>query len=292
MPNMLLDYYFTLLEVLVILLLFSAVGIAVYWGMGRRWQSRLKVLEQKHAADLTKHDSEHFQALHNHLQSAIAHEFLKHLPNISKKSEETLEGLGKEQTVLREKQKRIIAKACELDQHAENIVNLFDPEGNGLKAEFLNIRRLIEHVVLTVLLLYADSKGVTLMADLDDVEPTVLDRNKTLVALSNVIHNAIKYSLPGGVVKIVLSLEIGETKAAEKTICVEVTDTGKGIREEDQEGIFELWTRGNGLIEPGSGLGLYLARKAARRQGGDVLLVHSRLNQGSVFRIVLPYRAV
>ena len=72
-------------------------------------------------------------------------------------------------------------------------------------------------------------------------------------------------------------------------IYVEVKDTGKGIKEEDQDKIFELSVRGDGLIEPGSGLGLYCAREAARRQGGDVILVSSSLNKGSVFRIIFPY---
>ena len=47
--------------------------------------------------------------------------------------------------------------------------------------------------------------------------------------------------------------------------------------------------RGDGLIDKGSGLGLYCARKAARLQGGDVALVSSSPNQGSVFKISLPF---
>ena len=72
-------------------------------------------------------------------------------------------------------------------------------------------------------------------------------------------------------------------------IYVEVKDAGKGIREEDQDKIFELRVRGDGLIEPGSGLGLYCAREAARRQGGDVILESSGLNRGSVFKIIILY---
>ena len=72
-------------------------------------------------------------------------------------------------------------------------------------------------------------------------------------------------------------------------IYIEVKDTGRGISEEDQNRIFEPRVRGDGLIESGHGLGLYLARRAARRQGGDVILVRSSPNQGSVFRILLPY---
>ena len=405
MHSILPDYYFTLLEVLVILFLLGGVGVAVYWGMRRRWWNRLKALEQKHADDLAKHDSGYFQELHNHLQSAVAHEFLQPLGDISSKSAQTLEGLGEEQGILRDQQDRIIATADELTQHAANILDLFAPEGGKLQKELLSMRRLVEGVLLGNYR-YAQSKGVTLRPNLDDVEPTVLDRHLTLLPLQNVIQNAIKYSHRGGVVEIVLYLEAsvqtvdaasegnasegesdasvrqsgvysyyetglrqlrnrvedhpryseflvyqqrltdnirqsrlygdigvrkverseiidclnelslsvlgipftdlcgpsigqgpserlhlerGETKEAGKWICVEVKDTGKGIREEDQHTIFELRKRADGLIETDSGLGLYLARKAARRQGGDVILVRSSLNQGSVFRITFPY---
>jgi signal transduction histidine kinase len=290
MASILVDYYFTLLEVLVILFLIGGVGVAVYWGMRRRWQNRLKTLEQKHADDLAKHDSEYFQALHNHLQSAVAHEFLKDLDNISTKSEATLEGLRDEQSALREKQKVIIAKACDRTQHAENILALFAPERDKPPMELLSIRNLAERV-LSDFFPFAQSMGVVLMPNLDDVEPTVLNRDLTLVALKNVIQNAIKYSFPGGVVEVELSLD-NSGQGAGKTICVEVQDTGKGIKGEDQDTIFDLEVRGDGLIETGSGLGLYLARQAARRQGGDVILVRSSPNQGSLFRIILPYKAL
>ena len=288
MHNILLDYYFTLLEVLVILFLIGGVGVAVYWAMWMRWRNRLKTLEQKLAEERVKYDSEHLQELYNHLQSAVAHEFVKGLDYISKKSAETLEGLGKEQNVLRDKQDLIVAKAHDLAQHADNILDVFAPEQDEPQKELLSMRRLVEHVLLE-LYPYAQSRGVTLRPNLDDVEPTVLDRNLTLQALRNVIHNAIKYSHRGGVVEITLSLARGEMEGAGKVICIEVKDTGKGIKGEDQDNIFEKGERGDGLIEPGSGLGLYCAREAARRQGGDVILVNSRLNQGSVFKAIFPY---
>ena len=86
MHSILLDYYFTLLEVLVLLFLIGGVGGAVYWGLRRHWRNRHKTLEEKHAEDLAKHDREHFRALHNHIQSAVAHEFVKDLDYISNKS--------------------------------------------------------------------------------------------------------------------------------------------------------------------------------------------------------------
>ena len=283
MHDILFGYYFTRFEVLVILFLVGGVGVAVYWGIRRQWQSRLETLEQKLADAPLMGDSEHTQVLYGHLQSAIAHEFVRGLDYIANKSTETLEGLGEAQNVLRDKQDRIIVKAHELTQHAENILDVF-AEWKDLQNELLSIRQLVEHVVAGFFR-FAESKGVTLRLNLADVEPTVLDRNLTLQALKNVIHNAIKYSFPGGVAEIDLRTN------PDKVIWVEVKDTGKGIREEDQDKIFELRIRGDGLIETGSGLGLYLARQAARRQGGDVILVHSSPNRGSLFRIILPYRA-
>jgi signal transduction histidine kinase len=281
MESILLDYYFTLSEVLVILLLAGCVGGAIYWGLIRHWQRKLKTAEQRR-------NPEHIRALHDHIQSAVAHEFGTGLDRITNQSAQTLEGLSEAQDSLREKQNKIIAKAQELDQHAANILDVFAPEQDEPPRELLNIRGLVEGV-LVELYLYAESKRVTLRTNLADVEPTLLNRNLTLRSVKNVIHNAIRYSHPGSVVETTLTLKRAKRKNPGKVIWVEVKDTGSGIPEEEQGTIFELRVRGDGLIQTGSGLGLYLARQAARRQGGDVILVRSGLNQGSVFKIILPY---
>ena len=84
---------------------------------------------------------------------------------------------------------------------------------------------------------------------------------------------------------VVLRLENEDAPCA----IVEVRDRGRGIAARDQERIFEQDVRGDGLVEPGSGLGLSHARKIAHLHGGDVALVESKVNEGSMFRISLPY---
>ena len=288
MDNMLSDYYFTGGEVLLLLILVGLAGTAICWALWRRWRNRLGAMEQEVVDTRTRYDREYFRVLHDHLQSAISHEVVKGLDFISKKSEETLKGLGEEQTVLRGKQHRIAAKASEMAQHAGNMMHLFSPEPGTLPKEFLNIRRFTEHVLLE-LYPYAESRGVTLVPVLDDLEPIALNRDAVLLALRNVIHNAIRYSQEGRVVDIALCLRAAEEGTGDE-VYIDVEDSGIGIREKDQEKIFELSIRVDGLVEPGSGLGLYLAREAARNQGGDLILVSSSLNQGSVFRIIFPYR--
>jgi signal transduction histidine kinase len=201
-----------------------------------------------------------------------------------------VEDLGPDDTGLRDKQHRITAKVAVMTRHAGNVTHLFAPEPGAGPKELLNIRRLVEYVLLE-LHPYANSEGVTLRPNLADVEPIIFNKDSALQALGNVIHNAIRYSHRGGVVKIVLFL-LNPTENAGAGLCVDVEDTGIGIREEDQEKIFELSVRGDGLIKPGSGLGLYLAREAMRRQGGDLILVRSSLNQGTVFRVFFPYATV
>lgn len=286
MGSILRDYYFSLWEVLLVLSLVVAAGLVVIWAMRNHWRNRLKVLEHRRADDPAGNGREHLQALHQHLQSAVAHEFVKGLDYIAKKGIETLEGLDEEAYVLRDKQKRIVTRAHDLMQHGDNILDVFAPDPQAPQRELLSMRRLVEYVLLE-LYPYAESCGVTLRPRLKDVEPTPLDRSLTLQTVRNVVHNAIKYSHPGGTVDIELSLDRAGRGGADMAV-VEVRDTGKGIRKEEQDEIFQLRKRGDGLIEPGSGLGLYTAREAARRQGGDVVLVRSGINQGSVFKATFP----
>lgn len=283
MNTLLFDYYLNIFEVIIILILLGGVGGVACW---RLWRGR-EAAREAIADTLAKYDPAHHKALHDHLHAAIAHEVVRGLDHILNMSVKTLEGLGEEQNILRDKQNKIVAKAHDMTQHASNILDVFTPGPDKLQMDLLSIRRVVESV-LSELFSFADSRGVVLRQKLEDVGPTALDRDATLVALNNVIHNAIKYSSPGDVVTVVLFLD-NPQEGAKNMICVEVKDTGKGISEEDQGKIFDLKVRGNGLIQPGSGLGLYLAREAARRQGGDVILVSSSVNQGSVFRIILPY---
>jgi PAS domain S-box-containing protein len=129
-------------------------------------------------------------------------------------------------------------------------------------------------------------KNVALTFHLPPKFPVVQgDRDKILLALHNLVGNALKYTPETGKVDVVV-------EATEKLLSVQVRDTGIGISDEDAEKIFDRFYRAR---DPrvakitGSGLGLTLAREVVRLHGGDVT-VESRLNQGSTFTITLPMK--
>ena len=70
----------------------------------------------------------------------------------------------------------------------------------------------------------------------------------------------------------------------------DVKDSGIGIGREDQDRLFQVFTKGNLTLtgqERGTGLGLYLARRLAEAQGGKLWLESSELGKGSVFSLAL-----
>lgn len=130
----------------------------------------------------------------------------------------------------------------------------------------------------------ARDKQITLAFELPPKLPQVKgDRDKMLMALHNLVGNALKYTPAGGSVTVTVS-------AAGKNLVVEVRDSGIGISAEDAERIFERFYRATdprvGKIT-GTGLGLTLAREVVRLHGGDIS-VDSQLNHGSTFTLSLP----
>ena len=107
------------------------------------------------------------------------------------------------------------------------------------------------------------------------------DPDLLLLAVHNLLDNAMKFSRPGDT----LELRAFEDGAE---IVIEVADTGPGIPAEEQPHVWEELYRGEaGRGIPGSGLGLALVRAIAERHNGRVSL-RSRLGQGTVFSLRLP----
>ena len=107
------------------------------------------------------------------------------------------------------------------------------------------------------------------------------DPDLLLLAVHNLLGNALKYTNPGDTLEL-RAFEDGSE------IVIEVADTGPGIPAEEQPHVWEELYRGEaGRGQPGSGLGLALVRAIAERHNGRVGL-RSRVGQGTVFTLRLP----
>ncbi|EDL69235.1 ATP-binding protein [Vibrio campbellii] len=103
-------------------------------------------------------------------------------------------------------------------------------------------------------------------------------------ALSNIITNAIKFTDVG---KIEISISM-DTIGDQRMVVFAVRDTGRGIREEDLDTIFNSFEQANQEDKQfGFGLGLAITKAIINLMGG-VLAVESKIKQGSIFKIALP----
>ena len=126
----------------------------------------------------------------------------------------------------------------------------------------------------------AAEKGIVLTARQTEGS-AVFDPKWTEEAVCNLLDNAVKYTPVGGTVTI-------EVKNYELFSAIRVTDTGPGIPEGEQAKIFARFHRApDAYYAEGVGIGLYLARQIAEKQGGYVK-VESTPGKGSVFSLFLP----
>ena len=110
----------------------------------------------------------------------------------------------------------------------------------------------------------------------------IINRKEVQKILNHLMDNAIKFTPEGGTI----TLRSYQHKLNHNMVCLSVTDTGCGIKEGDEEKIFEHFYKSN-IYKEGVGLGLSVARRVARQLGGDVVL-DTRYKEGSRFILQLP----
>lgn len=118
------------------------------------------------------------------------------------------------------------------------------------------------------------------------------DHNALRRALCAVVENSIKYTPPGGRIRLGAYIE-------GPGVIIFVKDNGRGIHPDDLPHVFDSFYRGRTVSDhgddtdpegqevPGIGLGLHLARSLVERMNGAIE-VRSELGQGSIFNLRLP----
>lgn len=131
----------------------------------------------------------------------------------------------------------------------------------------------------------AADKKIKLDLDLKEKLPLVTaDRDKIMQVLENLVGNSLKFTEANGMITLT-------ARAGEKYLETSVTDTGRGVSEDEIGKLFTKFERGGSplttLSEPGTGLGLYLCKQYIELHKGTIS-VKSKLGQGSTFAFALP----
>ena len=189
---------------------------------------------------------------------------------------------------LNEKQKRFVSHIKQGSNHLVQLINdildLSKIEAGQLelRCEDFQIKDALPEV-LSIIRPLAMAKNIKVQ---DQMEPGVAvhaDRIRFKQILYNLLSNAIKFTPKNGRIDIDC-LDNGQVAR------ISVTDTGVGIRGEDQEVIFEEFRQVEGSTETaseGTGLGLAITKRLVEQQGGQISL-QSELGKGSCFTFTLP----
>jgi two-component system OmpR family sensor kinase len=128
----------------------------------------------------------------------------------------------------------------------------------------------------------AEQRGLTLHLDLRSAADVRVSAHDLGHLLRNLLDNALKFSRPGGRIRI-------RTAAADGSASLAVSDTGAGMAAKDLPHVFERFYRGAGPgpEAPGVGLGLAICRAVAEAHGGRIQ-AESSPGVGTTITVTLP----
>jgi len=249
---------------------------------------------QQYAAELHNRNEQLARALDaarcateakSHFLASVSHELRTPLNGIIGFSELLYdEKLGPVDEGHREVLGDILASARHLLQLINDILDLSKVEAG--KMEFWPEPCQLEQLVFEVrdvIRPLADKKAIALTASVPAGFSATIDPGRFKQVLYNYLSNAVKFTPPGGSVKVVVMPE------GDSCFRLEVEDTGIGIAPDQAASLFQEFRQlaNSRTAEQGTGLGLALTRLIVEAQSGTVG-IRSRPGRGSVFSAVLP----
>jgi signal transduction histidine kinase len=182
----------------------------------------------------------------------------------------------------------VLASSTHLLQLVNDLLDLEKVESGRLEfsPQEVDPRRALNEVK-DVLRPLADGKKISVIVEVaPDLRSLFTDPVSLKQVLYNYLSNAIKFTPDGGCVRVRTIRQDGET------FCLEVVDTGIGIKLEDISRLFADFLQLDAIRKSssqGAGLGLAITKRIVEAQGGTVG-VRSSPGAGSTFFAVLPIR--
>lgn len=221
--------------------------------------------------------------------SHCSHELRTPLTSIKGFSENLIEGLVGHLTDKQQKYlHRINANADRLTRMISDLLDLSRIEVGKIPINLgeVSLSKLASDVIDQCQLL-AQGKGQALDGRFAEGGLWILaDGDRLTQILTNLVHNAIKFTPPGG------SIRITTARTGENTVMVSVSDTGPGIPEEALPKLFDPFYQAHRQQEIGTkglGLGLAIVKNLVDLHGGTIT-VECGKEQGATFKVTLPIK--
>jgi len=179
---------------------------------------------------------------------------------------------------VREMVERIDLEAQRLSEYTRGVLS-FARTGEAAEAE-ADVNQVLREV-MSFLRYEARKRSITVIEELDyDVLPVAAENNRLKQIFINLLMNAFQAMGQGG------ALHVRTSMPDDRSVRIEIADTGEGIPPERIDRIFEPFYTTKKTGE-GTGLGLYIVRKMVELMHG-LIKVTSKVGEGTTFTILLP----
>lgn len=233
--------------------------------------------------DVTK--EEKHEQMRKDFVANVSHELRTPLTTIKSYIEALDEGAIKDEEIATNFIKVANQETDRMVRLVNDLLTLSRIEGDALelKRTTISISTMIEDVIDRFNIKLKEKEIDCIYHAAEDLPMIFVDPDKIDQVLNNLIYNAIKYTDPGGEIKITSYVK-------DEKVFIEIADSGTGIPSEDLSFLFERFYRvdkARSRERGGTGLGLAITREIIKAHQGNIV-VESELDKGTKFIFYLP----